>query len=108
GVPTRAAARDGLLRRTDAPHREKRSHTPGAALSREPITFPGRAAGGVFPPLAAQSAHFASFGRDYQLPPQQEETSLADLVDQLGGLPTSEPSVYFDAEGGWQKPPSEN
>ena len=59
--------------------------------------------------LASQSTHFARFGCSYQLPPEPEEISPADLAKSLGGSGSeNKPAPFFTSEGGWKMPPSEN
>jgi hypothetical protein len=51
--------------------------------------------------LAANSPHFARFGRKFQPPEPARELPLSDLVDQLGGGGDATTSVRFDSEGRW-------
>ena len=67
-----------------------------------------RTARTAFASVAAHSLHFASHGCNYQLPPEPEEISTADLVDELGDVGDDGSGVRFDNEGGWQAKQSEN
>jgi hypothetical protein len=51
---------------------------------------------------AAHSQHFARFGCKYELPPEPQEITPADLAIQLGGMAAAGSTVRFDREGGWQ------
>lgn len=51
---------------------------------------------------AAHSAHFARFGRRYQLPEPERELTLTELVEQLGGPGDDAGPVRFDSEGRWR------
>lgn len=58
--------------------------------------------------LAARSLHFARFGCEYQLPPQAEEITPADLARWLGGpSSTGGAPADFNSEGGWHGDPSD-
>jgi hypothetical protein len=53
--------------------------------------------------LAANSIHFARFGRPYKLPEKAEVLTPADLANQLGGaIASGEYPLLFDNEGGWR------
>jgi hypothetical protein len=51
---------------------------------------------------AAHSSHFARFGRrSYNLPDPEQELSVTELVEQLGGPEAESDPVRFDSEGRW-------
>jgi hypothetical protein len=52
--------------------------------------------------LSALARHRAMFGTKYQLPPEPQELSPADLVSLIGKAGEGQRSVRFDGEGGWQ------
>ncbi len=52
---------------------------------------------------AAHSSHFARFGRrEYHLPEPEQELSVTQLVEQLGGPGGDDTAVHFDREGRWR------
>jgi hypothetical protein len=57
----------------------------------------------AFAALASQSPHVALLGRKYQLPPEPQLLTPADLVDLIGG-DARHAAARFDSEGGWQPP----
>jgi len=65
-----------------------------------------RTALAAFAAVAAQSPHFAQFGRPYQLPPEPQEMTPADLANLLGGSSEAGVPPRFDSEGGWRSAPS--
>ena len=67
-----------------------------------------RSARTAFAAAAAKSLHFASHGSSYELPSKPQEVTAARLADLLGGNAATDPSVRFNAEGGWQNEASEN
>jgi hypothetical protein len=66
-----------------------------------------RTARAGFATVAARSTHFARFGCKYELPPKPQETTPADLVQQLGGSLEDGEDIRFDTEGGWHAQPVE-
>jgi hypothetical protein len=61
-----------------------------------------RSARTAYSRVAAHSLQFARFGCKYELPPEPQDMTPADLADQLGG--PAPVNVRFDPEGGWQYP----